>query len=453
MPKIWIRSGDIEFPEKLAMGGSHKCRLILCKKNGNARQKSVLPFFRKISNVSHAERPVGMDTMTPRIVAIGLTLIFGHLLPEGLRAQTPAAISYGSIAPAESSTALGAQYAPILVAQNTLPAQIAPISNTPAPLSTVSPSVLPPFDPYATPAQTTWFDSILSVGNSRGTSIGQSPPSGIYSGNFDRFVPETYEAMRRFRDATSFEYTHLPRGGKENGFGMDEIDLRMQLAFPCRFIPDNGKTGFLYVAPSGSLVWWNGPAGLPDMSPNGFGAFVDVGMQPQFNETFGLIAWGRVGIFSDFENVSSDAFRFQGRLEGVVNASPQIQVHGGVIYYGRSRVKMLPTGGVVWRPDDDWVLKLIFPNPKVSRRLWTGPQADWWGYVHMDYAGGSWDISGLGLTDYNDVRLGMGVEFAAPNQMGGYVEFGGSFARELYSNGHRWANLPSVLYLKTGIIF
>jgi len=180
---------------------------------------------------------------------------------------------------------------------------------------------------------------------------------------------------------------------------------------------------------------------------------LDIGMQPQFNETFGLIAWGRVGVFSDFEKVSSDAFRFQGRLEGTVKTSPQLKVHGGVIYYGRSRVKMLPTAGVVWTPNDDWVLKLIFPNPKVSRRLWTGPQADWWGYVHMDYAGGSWDIHGLGLTDYNDVRLGVGVEFAAPNRMGGYFEFGGSFARELYSHGDSWASPPTVLYLKTGFIF
>ena len=395
--------------------------------------------------------------MTARLLTIGFALLFGCLLPNAVRAQTPAAISYGSIAPAESSAVLAAgaeQYAPILVAQNLSPATIAPIPSTPAALPATSPSVaLPPFDPYAVPSQTPLFGSILPIGNPS-TSVGQTPPSGIYSGNFDRFVPETYEAMRRFRDATSFEYTHLPGGSGASAFGMDEIDMRMQLAFPCRFIPDNGKPGYLYIAPAGSLVWWNGPVGqLYHMSPNGFGAFLDVGMQPKFNETFGLIAWGRVGLFSDFEKVSSDALRFQGRLEGTVRTSPQMQIQGGMIYYGRARIKMLPTGGVVWTPNEDWVLKLIFPNPKVSRRLWTGPQADWWGYVHADYAGGSWDISGPGLTDYNDIRLGMGIEFAAQNQIGGYFEFGGSFARELYSNGHRWASPPTVLYLKTGFIF
>jgi len=398
-------------------------------------------------------------TMTARLFVIGFALIFGYLLPEVVRAQTPASIFYGSIAPAESSTVLAAntgslpqtaQYAPIFLAQT--PAPIAPFS--PPPVPPTAPSVaLPFFDPYAVPSQPPLFSSILPGSNS-GTSVGQSPPSGIYSGNFDRFVPETYDAMRRFRDATSFEYTHLPRGKKDHGFGMDEIQMRMQLAFPCRFIPDNGRTGYFYVAPAGSLVWWDGPAGPPNMSPNGFGAFLDMGIQPQFNETFGLNAWGRIGVFSDFEKVTSDALRYQGRLEGVAKISPQMEIHGGVIYYGRSRVKMLPTIGVVWTPDDDWILQLVFPNPKVSRRLWTGPQTDLWGYVHMDYAGGSWDIKGHGgLTDYNDIRLGVGVNFDIQNRFAGYVEFGGSFDRELYFHSRRQASLPSVLYLKTGFIF
>ena len=394
--------------------------------------------------------------MTARCFTIGFALIFGGLFfSEVLIAQTPAAITYGSIASSGNSplfTANTGQYPSFYVAQSTTPAPISPILSTPSAPPPANPvTLLPLLDPYATSSQTPFLNSLFPSGTGS-SGLGQSVPSGISSGNFDRFVPETYEAMRRFRDATSFQYTHLPRGDKANGFVMDEIDLRMQLAFPCRFVPDNGKTGYFYVAPGGSLVWWNGPAGPPHISPNGFGAFLDFGVQPRFNDAFGLIAWGRVGLFSDFERITSDAFRYQGRLEGVFTASPQMQVHAGVIYYGRSRVKMLPTLGVVWTPDDDWVLRLVFPNPKVSRRLWRGPQADWWGYVHIDYAGGSWEIDGLGLTDYNDLRLGMGVEFASPSRIGGYFEFGGSVARELYSGGHR-TSLPSVLYLKTGIIF
>jgi hypothetical protein len=400
-----------------------------------------------------------VDAVMVRFFATGFALMFGGWFSVVGTAQVPATISYGSLAPVTSSTiqtenaaVYPTHYSPIYVAQNTSPAPITlPGMSSVAPAA--PPSIaLPPFDPYAVSSQSSWLDSIFPVGSGM-SELGQTASSNVYSGNFDRFFPETYEAMRRFRDATSFEYTHLPRGGSKNrALGMDQIDIRMQLAFPCRFIPNHGRTGYFYVAPAGSLVWWNGPTS-PNMSPSGFGAFLDFGVQPKFNDTFSLNAWGRLGVFSDFENVTSDAFRYQGRLEGVGTLSPEMQLHVGVIYYGRARVKMLPTIGVVWTPDEDWVLKLVFPNPKVSRRLWRGPQTDWWGYVHMDYAGGSWDIKPMGgLTDYNDLRFGLGIEFAAPNQFGGYFEFGGSFARELYSGGHSW-DAPTVLYLKTGVIF
>jgi len=393
--------------------------------------------------------------MVIRFLMIGFALMWGVLLPAEIAAQTPAAISYGSLAPAESSTILSTSsgfYAPVYVAQNTTPAAISPIPNTPPALPAAVPStVLPPFDPYAVSSQPSWFSSILPAGS---TTTGQSQPvfSDIYSGNFDRFIPETYAAVRRFRDATSVEFTHLPRSGRTRSFGMDEIDMRLQLAFPCRFIPNNGQTGYFYVAPGGRLVWWNGPTS-PDMPPNGFGTFLDFSVQPKFNDTFSLIAWGRFGVFSDFEKVTSEAFRYQARLEGIGKLSSQMQVHAGVIYYGRARVKMLPTLGVVWTPDENWVVRMVFPNPKISRRLWMGSQADWWGYAHIDYSGGSWDIDPYGLTDYNDIRLGVGIEFATPNRIGGYFEFGGSVDRELYFAGHRQASLPSVLYLKTGFVF
>ena len=378
----------------------------------------------------------------------------GILIPPGLFAQAPAAISYGSLAPASSSVISSnhAQPAPILVAQNTTPALISPVITTPAGTSPAPAAILSPFDPYVVDSPQTWFGMVVPASNE---SLGQNQSvySNVYSGNFDKFIPETYAAVRRFREATSFEYTFLPRRGKDNGFGMNEIDIRMQLAFPCRFIPNNGRSGFFYLAPAASFVWWDGP-NEPNMPANAFGTFMDFGVQPRFNEHFSLNAWGRLGIFSDYTNVTSDALRYQGRLEGIYNATPHWEIHAGVIYYGRSRIKLLPTAGFVLAPDENWLLRLVFPDFKIQRRIWKGPQADWWGYARLDYSGGSWDISEHpGLTDYNDIRLGAGIEFAMPHRLGGYFEFGGSFDREIYFGGRRQADLPSVIYLKTGVIF
>jgi hypothetical protein len=172
------------------------------------------------------------------------------MLPDVVVAQTPAAITYGSLAPAENTPILSANssyYTPIYVAQNTTPAAITLTPNTPSVLAAPTTSlatVLPPFDPYSVSSQPSWFGSVVPIGT-KTTPLEQPTYSNVYSGNFDRFVPETYEAVRRFRDATSFEYTHLPRtGNKEKAFGMAEIDIRMQLAFPCRFLPNNGRVGF-----------------------------------------------------------------------------------------------------------------------------------------------------------------------------------------------------------------
>ena len=408
--------------------------------------------------------------MMARSLVIALALFIGINLSADVAAQTTGAAVFGSLAPAENTTILTALSAnsaantapaPILVAQNAPPAIITPINTAPPTIFFPAPpqAVLPPFDPFGTPARPPGLGSIFPIGTPP-PSPSQPAFGNVYSGNFDRFFPETYEAIRRFREATSFSYTHLPRGNRDNGFGMDEIDLRMQLAIPCRFVPNAGQPGFFYVAPGGSLVWWNGPSGeqVPEMSPNGFGSFLDFGVQPRFNESIRLNAWGRVGIFSDFKRVTSNAWRYQGRLEGIVTASPQMEFHLGVIYYGRARVKLLPTAGVVWMPDENWVLRMVFPNPRIERRLWTGVHADWWAYAHMEYGGNSWHINRAerelsGSTDYNDIRLGMGIEFMAQRRIGGFFEFGGSFDREIYFGGRRQASLPSALYLKTGFIF
>ncbi|MDR0869808.1 MAG: hypothetical protein LBN39_03365, partial [Planctomycetaceae bacterium] len=333
----------------------------------------------------------------------------------------------------------------------------APSVPPPAPVVVPSPVVSLPFDPYAeTGGITAGLNNSSTINNNVLGSSGYAGNSGIYSGNFDRFVPETYAAMRKFREATRCDYTFLPGGKEGNSFGMSEIDLRMQLAIPCRYIPNNAPgqsgPGYFLVAPGANLVWWDGPVGPPNMSPNGFGAFLDLGMQPQITENFGLNAWFRFGVFSDFKHVASEALRYQGRVEGNFTVSPEMKLTAGLIYMDRARIRLMPTGGVIWTPRDDLIVRLVFPNPKISKRLWKS-SSEWWGYVQADYGGGCWSIDGLGKTDYNDIKIGTGVEFETYTRVGGYFEFGGSFGRELYTAGHKWASPPSVLYLKTGFIF
>ncbi|GHT30729.1 hypothetical protein FACS1894214_1160 [Planctomycetales bacterium] len=274
-------------------------------------------------------------------------------------------------------------------------------------------------------------------------------------------MPETYQAVRRFREATEFSYTMMPggkKGGSKSAFGINEVDMRMQLSFPCRFIPhyspaNTESTGFFYIAPGLSVLWWDGPKGPPDMSPNGFGAYFDFGVNPRFNEVFSMEGWFRLGAYSDFKNVKSEALRYQGRLTGTFTVSPTVQIVGGVQYLDRVRHKIIPVGGVIWSPKDDLILRLTFPNPKISKRFWKTGSADWWGYVAAEYGGSSWSIDGIGRTDYNDIRVGLGLEFETLTRVNGHIEFGGAFDRELYSKNTKWQKLSDAVYLKLGIVF
>ena len=355
-------------------------------------------------------------------------------------------------------------YAPVLVAQNTsaAPATITPtIPSSPLAPSPIAPTTpLTSIDPYVVPSGSSpfsWAGALRTSPSPTGSA------QNIYSGNMDQFFPETYQAMRRFREATSVNFTYIPAGSKNEGnyFGVNEFDLRMQLGFPCRFIPNSGPgstgPGFFYIAPGASLLWWDGPdVGNPGFSPNGFGASLDVGMTPQFNETFALDAWFRLGVFSDFNKTNSDSLRYQGRVVGMFNVSRQFRIVAGVLYADRVRIKLLPTGGVIWTPREDIMLRLTFPNPKLSMRLYNAGRAEWWGYLQGDYGGGSWTIDGV-KTDYNDIRIGLGVEFETLTRVGGFFEVGGAFNREIYP--HRdlheqtWCKPKSMLYLKTGFVF
>ncbi|MDR2642507.1 MAG: hypothetical protein LBC74_06910 [Planctomycetaceae bacterium] len=337
------------------------------------------------------------------------------------------------------------------VAQNLTPAPINPPATTEAPPSTTS--YTSQFDPYAI------IDTISTSSNTSNYTGAYSNYSGTSSGgSFDNFFPETVTTMKKFREATHVGYQYIPRGNSEsiNSFGMQELDIRMQFAIPCRFIPDyqtgSGGSGAVYIAPGGSLFWWNGPGNV-DVHANGFAAYIDFGIKPQITEFFSLESWFRFGAYSDFKRINSDALRYQGEVIGKFRISQQFNIIAGGRYMDRQRYKMLPVAGFEWIPRDDWLFYIVFPKPKISKRIWADGRLTAWGYIQGELGGESWRWQHTGETDYNDIKIGAGCDFQWNNQINGFIELGGSFDRELYSRGYKWLSPRSVFYLKLGIDF
>ena len=254
-------------------------------------------------------------------------------------------------------------------------------------------------------------------------------PTGSYSPAFN---PYRLIQRARFRHAFLF-----------GGNGLDEVevndtDVALAFAFP-RFLFSNQP---LFVAPSFSFHQWDGPNGSTgaDLPSNAYSAFLDFGWRSDPNLILGAELNLSVGGFTEFGIFRSESLRVRGRMLGTFRLTPATTFKLGVYYYDRVRIKLLPAGGLLWRPNPFTKVDLIFPQPKISRFVQTVGVYDVWWYVAADYGGGSWTIDRddgrPDQVDLNDIRVLTGFEWGPSDRMRSgirtaFFEFGYVGDREL----------------------
>lgn len=285
------------------------------------------------------------------------------------------------------------------------------------------------------------------------TSAPQAEPNPI--------LPESMQHMRRFVERFCAEYTFIPRDkNSPDGLSMNQITYQTEFYIPLDFMP--GKTP-IYIKPGASLYWWAGPFGQEyDMPGSTFSAFIDLDYDPRITDYFELQGWLRLGVHSDFEKVTSDAIRLQGSLVGNLQITQFSTAVFGAQYINRNHIKLLPVAGIIWRPNEFTEWELVFPYPKLFTRLrcldTVNQKLEWWGFLGAEYGGDSWAITSGGenfLTDYNDIRIGVGIEgrFKDSRTARFKFEIGGAFNRELYANDHVWCKPGNEIYLRAKIAF
>ena len=320
-----------------------------------------------------------------------------------------------------------------------------PAEAGPAPMATLEGTIQPPavdWDPYATPqtAPPTLLpeDPYFQVG-----------PPGSFGG--------TFTTMRRFLDELRFDYVWIP-GNASNEFGINDLEFSATFAIPLLY---NTETPVL-VTPGFAFHLWNGPAATGvDMPPHAFDAYLDAAWNPQITPWLGGELSFRVGVYSDFKKVTGDSLRFPSKGLAVLTFSPSFQIKAGVMYLDRHPVKILPAGGIIWTPNPDIRFEILFPDPKVTRRLTTWGNTEWWGYARGEYGGGSWTVNRLDpaispdLVGYNDLRFSVGLEFIRLNGLTGLFELGVSFNRELrYRSQAPTVFYPNTtMFLRTGLAY
>jgi hypothetical protein len=288
----------------------------------------------------------------------------------------------------------------------------------------------------------------------------QPPPYDITTSG------EAYWAKtQRLLQQIDVEYTFL-YGKSTSPFQMElnRLELSSTFAFPVWYNIDTP----LLVTPGFAFNWLDGPvtgppgppplAGGPDMPPRVYDAYLDFAWFPHCYEWLGGELGFRTGVWSDFRNVNSDSVRFLGRALATVALSPTLDVRFGVVYLDRVDVKILPAGGVYWRPTPEWDLYLVFPNPKARKFLAAIGNTKWYGYAAGEYGGDSWTVERQtrnDQVDYNDIRVIGGVEWETQTLIRGNFEVGYVFDRDLVfrSGDPGRFDLNDTFMIRTGISF
>lgn len=301
-----------------------------------------------------------------------------------------------------------------------------PYDTSDAPQPSVAPQGLNPYgtDPYGQPTPSPF-----------GQAIYGGPPN------------------QRLIQQVKFEYTFLGATGTNGSFQVQDAEVSATATFPFLY-----NVAPLLITPGFATHWWSGPIGGPNLPPRVYDLYLDFGWRPQVSPCFGLDLGVRPGLFTDFSQITTRSWRIQARALAIFTASPQIQIVGGFLYLDRNFLKWLPAGGIIWTPNEDTRYEILFPRPKLSQRIHTFGNTDWWVYLAGEYGGGAWqfDQPGVGQTnmDYNDLRAALGTEWFAFNGMKGYFEAGFVFNRQLFFTNGTPNYYPNVTYmLRAGILF
>jgi hypothetical protein len=211
----------------------------------------------------------------------------------------------------------------------------------------------------------------------------------------------------------------------------------------------------ILISPKYMLRFLDGPS-MPDLPSQLHDASIEFRWLPKLTDRLRLALAVEPGIHTDYEASDADAFRTPGHAIAIYDWTPTRQFVIGAMYLDREDIDILPAGGLILRPSDDWQFDLIFPFPKLAGRLWADGKTEYWHYIAAEFGSGPYSIRRAdGRQDViilSDYRALYGLE---RKQLGGIwsrVEAGYVFGREIefVSNDPRYQPSPTLL-LRAGL--
>ncbi len=112
---------------------------------------------------------------------------------------------------------------------------------------------------------------------------------------------------------------------------------------------------------------------------------------------------------SDFEGSSHDGVRFPAHAVGYLAFTETVELVFGADFLDREDIRVLPVGGVLWRPDAAVRIELVFPSPRIDIQLTDTQRL----YLRGGLGGGTWAVerdSELDdLATYYDLQVAIGL--------------------------------------------
>ena len=270
------------------------------------------------------------------------------------------------------------------------------------------------------------------------------------------------EFLPRLIERPRFRHTFL-NGSNRSGVDGNELDINDFEIATTLNRPNFLNSGQpLRISPGAIFSFWDGPetesTGF-DLPPRAFGAYLALDHVTDLTRPSGIESNFTVGVYSDYDNFSSDSLRFTGRFLGFQRLNSYTVAKLGVEYFDRVRVKLLPAVGLFFQPNADFKLDLFFPSAKLSHRIPNIGRFEAWANVGAEYGGGSWAIERIDgsddQADINDVRAYVGLEWIGPRRVTGFADFGYAFEREIVYRSDPINNLDlqDTLFVRTGVSF
>lgn len=313
-------------------------------------------------------------------------------------------------------------------------------------------------------------------------------PNGISSGVANS---QAGQYLRLFQDVRiSHTWLHGKRSDQEMTINDTEVGTTMNI--PNFFF--SGQP--VRISPVFVFHAWDGPVSHPslpapplppapapptvaagmfptDLPSRVYSTYLDFAWDPVITPQLGADLEASVGIYSDFNAIDKHSLRFRGTGLFVLGLTPTVAVKGGVTYLDRLDVKLLPAGGILWRPNPQTYFDIYFPKPKLAQYLYTVGNTDVWWYFTAEYGGGSWTVDrsqivddGVGgftvasiggdrRVDINDIRAGLGLEWTHQCGLTGFFEVAYVWDRELVfaSGAPAKHKLKDTIMLRGGVTY